>query len=504
MSLRARHRAGAALSAAALLAGCTVGPNFAPPAAPTSTSYAQSSDTANPGPVETVIGDKVIADWWTLFGSPAMDEVVREAIANSPTLEAARDRLEAAREAVTAQTGQLFANGDAAYERERANLSAAGFNPAKVNFPGFTFPTNPEFNLFTIGDSVSYNVDPFGGQHRQKEALEADADSQARALDAAYLTLTGQVVIQALIMADANLHITTLDQIVANDQSDLDMVKKARAAGGASDADVATIEGQLSEDQAMMPAQQQRLAAARHQLALLVGKSPDQWTPPDFDATSFTMSHTLPVALPSALVHDRPDILEAEAKLHAATARVGVATANLYPNLTLSAALSQQALTPQSIFSVVSNSYSLGPTLTFPIFASGELSAAKREAVDNAKAALADYEETVLAAFTQVDDQLQAVAHDNEAYAERATALADADAKLDFMRRGYRAGGVSALQLVDAERTWSQTRLRMYDELQSRAGDAVLLLLATASVPPGAAAGPPQPPPPGPLPFVRP
>jgi outer membrane protein TolC len=216
------------------------------------------------------------------------------------------------------------------------------------------------------------------------------------------------------------------------------------------------------------------------------------------------MSHHLPVALPSELVHARPDILEAESKLHAATARIGVATANLYPNLTLTGNLAQQALKPENIFLPMSTSYSIGPALTFPIFASGQLSAAKRKAVDDAKAAYADYQQTVIAAFTQVDDQLQAVAHDNQAYEDRAKALAAADDKLEFMRRGYKAGGVSALQLVDAERTWNQTRLRMYEELQSRAGHAVLLLLATANVPPGAADGPPQPPTPGPLPFVRP
>jgi NodT family efflux transporter outer membrane factor (OMF) lipoprotein len=482
-------RLAAFASAAALLAGCAaVGPNYVPPAPPATSTYAQPGDLPNVGPVRTSVGDKVIADWWTLFHSPPMDQVVREAIANSPTLEAARARLAAAREAVTAQTGQLFVNGNASYQRERANLSAAGFTPKAI--PGFSFPTNPEFNLFTIGTTVSYNLDVFGGVRRNKEALLADADEKQRELDAAYLTLTGNVVVQALIMADANLHIQILNEIVANDQADLDMVQKSRAAGGSTDADVATIAAQLAEDQSLLPAERQRLAAARHQLAILVGKRPDEWAPPDFTAYAFTMAQDLPVAIPSELVRNRPDILQAEAKLHAATARIGVATAALYPNITLTGSITQGALTPEKIFSPLSTSYAVGPGLTLPIFNSGQLHAAKRQAEADARAALADYQQTVLTAFAQVADQLQAIVHDNEAYAARAKALAEADAKLEIMRRGFRAGGVSGLQLVDAERTWRQNRLRMYEELQSRAGHAALLLLATANVPPGAAEHP--------------
>jgi outer membrane protein TolC len=195
----------------------------------------------------------------------------------------------------------------------------------------------------------------------------------------------------------------------------------------------------------------------------------------------------LPVSLPSQLVRDRPDILEAEAELHAATARIGVATAALYPNITLSATLSQDALTPSQIFSPIADSWALGPTLTVPLFRSGELHAQKREAEDRARAALADYEQTVLAAFAQVDDALQAIAHDNQAYADQTRALNAATDKLEMIRRGYRAGGVSALQVVDGERSWRRTRLALSQQATGRYGDAARLLLATASVPPGIA-----------------
>ena len=489
-STRPLRTAALAASAAALLAGCAaVGPNFSRPAAPTADGYAQPGDITHAGDTQAVVGDKVVADWWTLFQAPELDVLVREAIANNRSLEAARARRAAAREAVGADTGLATADLNSSYKRERANLDAfsgGAFGPSSLP-AGLSFPTNPEYNLYTIGGSVSYNLDLFGQVRRRKEALNADAETQARELDAAYLTLTGQVVQQVLTIADANVQITALKDIVANDQADLDMVRKAQAAGGASAADVATVETELAEDAASVPVQKQRLSVARHQLAVLVGKAPSDFNPPDFDASSGRLPAVLPVSLPSQLVRDRPDILEAEAELHAATARIGVATAALYPNITLSATLSQDALTPSQIFSPIADSWALGPTLTVPLFRSGELHAQKREAEDRARAALADYEQTVLAAFAQVDDALQAIAHDNQAYADQTRALNAATDKLEMIRRGYRAGGVSALQVVDGERSWRRTRLALSQQATGRYGDAARLLLATASVPPGIA-----------------
>jgi NodT family efflux transporter outer membrane factor (OMF) lipoprotein len=478
-----------AASVASLLAGCAaVGPNFQRPPAPADAGYAQAGDDANTVGARTAVGDKVIADWWTLFRSPALDALVREAIANNRTLEEARARLTAAREAVGADTGRAFADASGGYKRERGNLNAfSGGAFSSTTLPGVSFPTNPEYNLYSIGGAVSYNLDLFGQVRRRKEALDADAEAKARELDAAYLTLTGQVVIQALTIADAGIQITALSDIVANDQADLDMVRRAHAAGGASAADVATLETQLAEDAAAIPAQKQRLAAARHQMAVLVGRSPNAWSPPEFDASSGALPDVLPVSVPSELVRRRPDILQAEAKLHASTARIGVETAALYPNITLAANLNQDALTTSQLFSPISNGWALGPAVSAPLFHDGELRARKREAEAEARADLAAYQQTVLAAFAQVADALQAIAHDNQAYADQTRALQAATSKLEMMRKGYRAGGVSALQMVDAERSWRRTRLALSQQGAGRFSDAAHLLLATAGAPAGAA-----------------
>jgi NodT family efflux transporter outer membrane factor (OMF) lipoprotein len=490
-----RARALSAVAASALLAavtsGCVVGPNFQPPAPPTASGYAMTGDDVNQGPTRAAVGKKVVSEWWTLFHSPALDQLMRQAVAGNPTLEEARARLEASRQAVKAESGQLMIDANAGAQRERANFNAfSGGSFSDFKIPGEpAFDNNPEFNLYTVGLTVSYNLDLFGGVKRRTESLKASEEEKARELDAAYLTLTGQVVAQALTIADANIQIQSLQDIDANDQADLDMIRKAHAAGGATAADLAQAESALAEDRAAVPAQRQRLAAARHQMAILLGKTPSEWTPPDFDANSGSLPQVLPVAVPSELVHSRPDILEAEAKLHAATAEIGVATANLYPNIDLTGSLAQNALTPGNLFSYAATGWNFGAGLTAPIFHSGELKAKQAEAEANAREALAEYEATVLTAFDQVADTLTALANDNQSYADQTRALDAANARVGMMRKGYAMGGVSAYQLLDAERDWRRTRLRLNQQGYGRYADAAQLLLATANVPPGVAEG---------------
>ncbi len=486
---RLRGVACAAL-AALTAASCTVGPNFHPQSGPMEQSYAMPGDDVNQGQVRAVIGAKVVADWWTLFQSPGIDALVRQAIAGNPTLEEARARLQAAHQSVLAETGNLTIDGNAGAERQRANLSAFG-GGAFTSFlpPGSGLSANPEFNLYSIGASVDYNLDIFGGHRRRVESLHATEESQARALDAAYLTLTGQVVEQALIIGDANVQAGYLQDIVNDDQRTLDIIKRSREAGGASESDVASAESQLAQDRSLIPAQLQRRAAARHALAVLLGRTPESWSPPDFDATSGVLPTTLPLSIPSELVHNRPDILEAEAKLHAAIAQIGVAQAARYPNIDLTAMIEQQALEPQNLFNYSATSWTIAAGLTTPIFHSGQLLAKQRQAEAEAKEAFAAYQLTVLQAFAQVADILSSLAHDNQTYADQTRALEEAQKRVDMLRKGYELGGVSAQQLLDAQRNWARTRLALSQQGFSRVGDAALLLLATANVPPGAAEG---------------
>ena len=483
--------AGLSLSALLLASCAAVGPNYKPPEPPANHGYAMAGDIANTGQLQTDVGAKVLDDWWTLFQSPGLNALMREAIANNLTLEQARVHLAEAQSAEKAQGGLLTADATAGYKRERANLiafSGGAFSPSSLP-GGLSFPTNPQYNLYSIGGSVSYNLDLFGGERRLRESLKAQTEAQARELDAAYLTLTGKVVEQVLTAADANIQMQALQAIADADREDLNMILKAKAAGGATEADVAMARQQLALDSSAVPPQRQRLAAARHAMAVLVGKAPSEFVAPDFDAKSGALPPSLPVSIPSELVHERPDILEAEAKLHQATAEVGIATANLYPNISLTGVISQDALTPQTIFSSLSNSYNFGPSLTLPIFHSGELHAKKREAQAAARAALLNYEETVLEAFAQVDDALQAIAHDNQAYADQQRVLDQAQARLDMVRKSFNAGGATARQLLAARKGLVQAELDLQQYGTGRYSDSARLMLAVAHVPPGAGAG---------------
>ena len=305
--------------------------------------------------------------------------------------------------------------------------------------------------------------------------------------EAAYLTLTGDVVQQALTIAEANADIAARQEVVDSDRSNAEMLRKAFNAGGAIAADVQAAESQLAEDESTIPADRQILAVARHRLAVLVGKTPAEWTAPDFSDIAGHLPTSLPVSLPSDMVRGRPDILEAEAQLHAATAQIGVQTANLYPNITLSAAMTQEALDPAKLFNYAATAGDVAAGLTAPLFHGGELRAKKRQAEDDAKAAQAAYQQTVLEAFAQVADQLQAIGHDNESYADQVRGLQAARTRLDMERNGFRLGGASGLAVVQAERDWRNLRLSLVQQGSGRYADAARLLLATATVPAGLA-----------------
>ena len=232
-----------------------------------------------------------------------------------------------------------------------------------------------------------------------------------------------------------------------------------------------------------MPPLNQMLAIARHQLALLVGKAPADWSPPDFELADFAPGITgpTPVALPSQLVHARPDILQAEADLHAATANVGVATAALYPSLNLTASLTQSTLIASQIFDKASNAYVLGAGITGPLFDGGRRRAERDAAREAAKASLASYEETVLNAFRQVADGLQALANDDAALNTDQHALDLSLDNLKLARISYKAGGTGLLPLVDAQRTANDARRTLAAIQTRRALDTVTLTIASGA-----------------------
>jgi NodT family efflux transporter outer membrane factor (OMF) lipoprotein len=340
--------------------------------------------------------------------------------------------------------------------------------------------SNPTISLFSVGGAVSYDLDLFGGQKRAREAAEARVEAQARRADAAYLALSGNVALQATRIAGLQAQLDTVEKIIAADRRQIEMVRAAERAGGAASSATTVGEAQLAQDEALAPPLKQALATARHQLALLVGKAPGAWTAPDFKLADFATPTTVPVSLPSQLVHNRPDIQAAEADLHAATAAIGVATASLYPDISLNAGLTQSALKPEDLFQWSASGSTVGPSVRLPLFdRAGK--ARQAEAVADAQLSAARYQATVLRAFVQVADALSALAHDQESLAALTRAERVGQSAVDDARTAYDLGGGALLPVVDASRRLSQVQRQKAAVQGQILADLVQLYTATGA-----------------------
>lgn len=467
-----------ALAATGLLGACAaVGPDFAAPQPPKTAGYAMAGDAA---PAQARLdGAAAAGPWWTALGSPALDRTVRQALSDSPTLAEADATLGQAQAALAAARGGLAPQVDltAGANRERANLQAFGFSGG---FGGVAL-SNPTFSLYSLGGSVGYDLDLFGGRRRRVESAAAQAEAQARRADAAYLTLTGNVALQAATIAALRAQIAAVERMVAADEQNLELARRANALGGAASTAKVAAQTQLESDRTQLPGLRSQLGAARHALALLVGRAPADWTAPEFDLAEFDLDAAVPVSLPSQLVRKRPDILAAEAELHAATADVGAATADLYPDIKLTASLTQGAISPGDIFSYDSSAWNLGAGLTAPIFHGGELQARRRQAVEAVRAADARYRQTVLTAFVQVGDALQALADDGEAIAAQTRAEAQAAESLRLAKIAFDKGGGTMIDVLDAQRQLNQAQAARMRLQGQRLADLVRLFAASGA-----------------------
>jgi NodT family efflux transporter outer membrane factor (OMF) lipoprotein len=478
------------LAAGLVLAGCGSEPSTTPPPPAVDAGYAPAGTPTIPsvgkaGPDQHfALGQEVSGEWWGLFNSPALNDVVAQAVTGNRSLVAAQANLAAAREAVNVAAGGLYPQVDfnASVERQRNNFQAFGIQ---------LFPPK-EFNTYSLGPTVSYNFNPAGPRRHEVERQQALEDFQNHELKGAYLTLTGSVVTEAITIASLNAQIKAVNDMLADDETNLKLVQDLVRAGAGSDLDVQTANAQLASDRTLLPPLRQQQSVARHALAVLVGKTPASWQPPDFALDQLTLPRELPVSLPSALVRQRPDILEAEAQFRAGAAAVGVADAALYPQFTLTADVLQTFLKPERIFDPLSNVWAVAATMAAPIFHGGSLQAQKREALDAYDAGVATYEQTVLSAFGQVADLLDALAHDSEQLTAEQTAYQSAASTVDLTRKSFQLGNTTLLQALDAQRQLQQARLGLARAEGQRFLDSTQLFVALGggwwNKPPAAAA----------------
>jgi NodT family efflux transporter outer membrane factor (OMF) lipoprotein len=458
-----------------LLSGCTLGPDFKTPAPPTVPGYAAKGDAGPPDDQRLALGKKIEGDWWAGFHSASLNDVIAQALSGNQTVAAAKARIAEAEENVNAAEGALLPQVSLGAAAGRQKYGKSLFGPLDIGIPPFTY--------YTVGPSVTFPLDLFGGGRRTVEERQAYLAYQQFELDAAYQSLTAHVAAEALALAAARAQIETLTTIIADDQHNVELVQASIVSGSGTKVQLVSAQSQLAEDKTLLPDLHQRMAVSRHALAVLAGKAPAEWSPPAFTLEDFTLPGEIPVSLPSDLVHRRPDILAAEAQLHVASAAIGVATANLYPKLDLTGTITQQALTPGGLFNSVNNAWSIAAGLTQPLFNGGRLSAQRRAAIDNYQATLAIYRQTILTAFGDVADRLQALSNDADRLKAQAEAADTAAQSLDLARRSYQAGNSGVLDVIDAERRSAQAQLGLAHAKAQRLMDTAQLYLALGGSP---------------------
>lgn len=468
-----------ALVALVTLSSCAVGPNFHSPAPPATTRYTpgEQPDVTTEAPVAAGAAQKFVADrdipgnWWSLFQSAPLDELVRSALHDSPSVESAKATLRSAQATYTAERGALLlpaADGQANVTRERVPGAAFG----APSLPASTF------TLYAASVNVSYRLDLFGASRRQLEGLRAQSEYERWELEAADLTLTGNVVTTAFNIASLRAQLGAVNEVVASQGAELKVVQRQFDVGGASRSDILSQQAQLAQAQAQVPALEKALAQAQHRLAVLAGRTPDDATMPDFTLDHFTLPTELPVTVPAKLIRQRPDVQAAEALLHQASAQVGVATANLFPQLNLTGSIGSDSLTSQGLLGPGTGAWSAGATLLQPLFHGGELRYKRRAAIANLEGAAANYRQAVLAAMQDVADTLRALEADARDLRAQVEAERTASDALQIAQKQFRVGGVSYLTVLNAQRLYSQARLSRVQSQATRYADSAALFQA--------------------------
>jgi NodT family efflux transporter outer membrane factor (OMF) lipoprotein len=460
-----------------LLTSCAVGPNFKRPAPPiqgyTSTPLSATSASTNVAGGEAqrfVTGQDIAGDWWTLFHSTALNDLIERSLKANPDLQAAQAALVVARENVLAQKGSYYPSVAASFTAARQKTSAV---IAPVPNDNALY-----FNLYTPQVSVSYVPDVFGLNRRTVESLKAQEDQARFALVASDITLSANIVAAAIQEASLREQIAATRQLIAINTNMLNILRTQLARGYASRLDVAAQESQLAQVAATLPPLAKQLAQQRDLLAALAGGFPSEDLPEKFELSTLKLPLDLPVSLPSQLVAQRPDVRQAEENLHAASAQIGIAIANRLPNFMLSADAGSMALEFGQMFSSGTGFWTLAGSVTQPIFQGGTLLHRERAAKAAYTQAAEQYRSTVVTAFQNVADTLNALEQDADALNAAAIARDGARVTLDLSRQQWQTGYAGYLALLTAEQTYYQAVINLIQAQANRYADTAALFQA--------------------------
>lgn len=462
-----------------ILVGCKVGPNFHSPAAPPTNSYEEVPlpkktvsipGTGKAGKSQLYVQEEYIpSQWWQLFHSAKINELVKIGIANNQNLSAAYAALRVAQENFNVQVGNsMLPAVNAQLAGQRQLFSGASFGGGLQS---------SIFNVFNANVNVSYTLDVFGGARRQIESFGAQVDYQQFELIAVYLTLTTNIVNTAVTIASLKDQIKATKELIKEEDYQLNILQKQYRYGGISLTDVLAQQTFIEQTRASLPPLEKSLSANRHALSTLLGGYPDQIYP-EIVLDDLHLPPRLPISLPSNLVRQRPDVRAAEALLHSASAQIGVATANLFPQFVVTGNYGWQAAAPAALFGTTSNVWSYGAQITQPIFHGGALLAQRRAAIAAYEQAFAQYKQSVLQGLQNVADSLRALETDARAFKALNASQVAASKNLRLTSQQYYLGGTSYLNLLIAQQQFQQTVIRRIQAQANRYTDTAALFQA--------------------------
>ncbi len=480
MVLNRRLPAWTAASLAALSA-CAVGPNFKRPAAPAAADYgtAPVAGATAASPVtggdqqRFVAGLDIPGQWWTLFKSPQLSSLVEEALKANPDITAAHAALRQAQDLYKAQRTGFFPTVQGSFDATRAkNAVDTIANPTSLP------QSNPYYNLYTAQLNLSYSPDVFGGLRRSLEASRAGVEAARYELVAAYVTLSSNVVATAIQEAALRGQIAAAERLLALQHKLTDTLKGQRGIGTANELDLLAQQAAEAQTAATLPPLQKQLGQTRDALTALLGRLPSQEPAQTFRLEDLTLPQELPVSLPSRLIEQRPDVRQAEENLHAASAAVGVALANMLPQFQISADTGSAALAIGQLFTPYTGFWDLGASLTQTLFDAGALVYRHRAADDALDQAAAQYRAAVILGCQNVADTLRALQADADALKATAAAAAAAGKSFDLVVKQQQIGTLSVTAVLNAEAAYQQAQIALVQAQANRYADTAALFQA--------------------------
>jgi NodT family efflux transporter outer membrane factor (OMF) lipoprotein len=424
----------------ACIAGCTVGPDFEPPQRPMPAGWiGPSTQPATRASVTTAAAADV-ATWWTNFRDPVLDSLIGRAIGQNLDVAQASSRLRQARAGRRVEAAQLYPQADvgAGYRRAGDVRGSAS-------------------SLFDASVDAAWEIDVFGGVRRSVEAADAEIDFAREDLRDLLVTLTSEVALNYLDLRGFQRQIVIARQNLAIQEENARLVRVRQAAGlipGLRRLDVVSAEAQVASTRSQIPRLEQAERQTIYNIALLLGLEPAALvTELEADAAIPPAPAEVPVGLPSDLLRRRPDVRRAEANLHAATARVGVATADLFPRFSLTGSLGTAGANVRSLGNASSAFWSVGPSVSWPVFTAGSIRANIAVQTEAQEQAAIGYEQSVLVALRDVESALVAYAREQQRRVSVREAVDANRVRVKLARELYAGGETDSLQVLDAQRS---------------------------------------------------